>query len=248
MKKISLLFVLVIMITSCNQTKQKKEELPIDNEVTSEEQKENEWTVLFDGSSLEHWSGYLTDSVPSEWSIEGNTLAFTPGEEGGKNIVSKTQFTNFILSLEWKISEAGNSGIFWGVHKDPKYNEVYETGPEIQVLDNERHPDAKIKGKLHQAGALYDMIEPAEDVAKPAGEWNTCVISIDHKENLGTVTLNGTTIVSFPVHGEKWEAMVANSKFKDWEGFGKYKTGHLALQDHSDKVWYRNIKIKKLPK
>lgn len=206
----------------------------------------NNWITLFDGSSYDDWRGYLSDSMPAEWTIEDGTMAFTPGKKGGKNIITKEKFTNFILSLEWKISEGGNSGIFWGVHEDPAYNEAYQTGPEIQVLDNERHPDAKANPKYHQAGALYDMVQPMHDVCKPAGEWNECILKIDHAKNEGSVTLNGTVIVEFPVHGEVWDALVANSKFKDWEGFGKYQTGHIGLQDHSDRVWFRNIKIKKL--
>ena len=206
----------------------------------------NNWITLFDGTSFDHWRGYLSDSMPAEWGIEDGTMVFTPGKKGGKNIITKEKYTNFVLSLEWKISEGGNSGIFWGVHEDPAYSEAYQTGPEIQVLDNERHPDAKANPKYHQAGALYDMVQPIQDVCKPAGEWNECMLKIDHVQNEGSVTLNGTVIVEFPVHGEAWDALVANSKFKDWEGFGKYQTGHIGLQDHSDKVWFRNIKIKKL--
>ncbi|MGB5363867.1 MAG: DUF1080 domain-containing protein [Aureibaculum sp.] len=206
----------------------------------------NHWITLFDGTTFDDWRGYLKDTMPAEWTIENSTMAFTPGKEGGKNIITKEKYTNFILSLEWKISEGGNSGIFWSVHEDPAYSEAYQTGPEIQVLDNERHPDAKAKPKYHQAGALYDMVQPMHDVCKPAGEWNECILKIDHASNEGSVTLNGTVIVEFPVHGEAWDALVANSKFKDWEGFGKYQTGHIGLQDHSDKVWFRNIKIKKL--
>ncbi len=206
----------------------------------------NHWITLFDGTTFDDWRGYLKDTMPAEWTIEDGTMAFTPGKEGGKNIITKEKYTNFILSLEWKISEGGNSGIFWSVHEDPAYSEAYQTGPEIQVLDNERHPDAKANPKYHQAGALYDMVQPMHDVCKPAGEWNECILKIDHVRNEGSVTLNGTVIVEFPVHGEAWDALVANSKFKDWEGFGKYQTGHIGLQDHSDKVWFRNIKIKKL--
>ncbi len=173
-------------------------------------------------------------------------MAFTPGKEGGKNIITKDKYTNFILSLEWKISERGNSGVFWGIFEDEAFPEAYQTGPEIQVLDNERHPDANANPKYHQAGALYDMVQPAYDVCNPAGEWNTYIIKVDHNSNSGEVTLNGKVIVEFPVHGAAWDAMVAKSKFKDWKGFGKYQTGHIGLQDHRDKVWYRNIKIKKL--
>ena len=251
MKKNIVLIIGCIALLACKKEHDKKAEDHTAKEEISADHKENDndgWIVLFDGSSMENWRGYLSETAPEEWTIEDGTLAFTPGEEGGKNIISKEQYTNFVLSLEWKISEGGNSGIFWGVHEDSKFGEVYQTGPEIQVLDNERHPDAKVNGKLHQAGALYDMIEPSEDVVNPAGEWNLCVISINQDKNLGSVTLNGTQIVSFPLHGEEWDAMVANSKFKDWEGFGKYRTGHIAMQDHGDKVWYRNIKLKNLDK
>ena len=91
-----------------------------------------------------------------------------------------------------------------------------------------------------------DLVQPKVDVCKPAGEWNLCVIKIDHNSNQGSASLNGQVVVEFPLHGEDWDKLVANSKFKNWEGFGKYKTGHIGLQDHGDKVWYRNIKIKKL--
>ena len=173
-------------------------------------------------------------------------MKFTPDEDGGKNIVTKDEYTNFKLSLEWKISEGGNSGIFWSVYEDSAYNEAYQTGPEIQVLDNERHPDAQANPKFHQAGALYDLVQPSSDVCKPAGEWNKCVIMVDHKNNEGWVELNDTRIVEFEPHGEQWDSLVAGSKFADWEGFGAYRTGKIGLQDHGDIVAYRNIKIKAL--
>jgi hypothetical protein len=112
-------------------------------------------------------------------------------------------------------------------------------------LDNEKHPDAK-NGPVRQAGALYDMVGPSEDATKPVGEWNTCVITVDHNSNKGNVVLNGTEIASFPVHGAEWEAMIDKSKFKGSEHFGKYRTGRIGLQDHGDIVSYRNIKIKTL--
>ena len=246
MKKILFYTMVLSVFLACKQSEEKKETAVKKTQQVGTTQEENNWIVLFDGSSLENWRGYLTDSIPSEWSVEGDAMVFTPGDQGGKNIISKGKFTNFVLSLEWKISEGGNSGIFWGVYEDTKFGEVYQTGPEIQILDNERHPDAKIRGKLHQAGALYDMVEPSQDVTKPAGEWNQCVITVNHNTNTGNVVMNDIKIVSFPVHGDEWDAMVANSKFKDWEGFGVYRTGHIALQDHGDKVWYRNIKIKEI--
>jgi hypothetical protein len=207
------------------------------------------WEVLFDGTSMEAWKGYRMAEVPAPWKLEDGAMVFYPpanGPEGvSYNLVSRKAYGSFVLSLEWKISEGGNSGIFWGIVEDPKYNQPYETGPEIQVLDNERHPDAA-NGDTHQAGALYDMVAPQSDVTKPAGEWNLCEITVDYKAERGKVVLNGTEILSFPLGNKAWDAMVEESKFKGWEGFGKSPTGKIGLQDHGDIVAYRNIKIKSL--
>lgn len=245
MKSVIYVLVAAVVLVSC---KQKKENIPIKEDVVEAMDKNvnEEWITLFDGTSFDNWRGYLSEGMYPEWSIDDGAMLYTPSGEGGKNIITKEKFTNFILSLEWKIAEGGNSGIFWSVFEDEAFKEAYHTGPEIQVLDNERHPDAKANPKYHQAGALYDMVQPEHDVCKPAGEWNECILKIDHNSNSGSVTLNGTVIVEFDVHGEKWDALVSNSKFKDWKGFGKHKTGHIGLQDHGDKVWFRNIKIKEL--
>lgn len=245
-KVISYCFVLLAFV-SCKQSSKETAETQIEKETVKEESiSESEWITLFDGSSFDNWRGYLTEDIYSEWTIEDNAMVFTPGEKGGKNIISKQKFTNFVLSLEWKISEGGNSGIFWSVFEDKKFSEAYQTGPEIQVLDNAKHPDAKVVGGTHMAGSLYDMIACPEEFVNPAGEWNLCVLEINHETNQGKVSMNGNEVMTFPIHGEAWDKMVANSKFKGWEGFGVYQTGHIGLQDHGDKVWYRNIKIKEL--
>lgn len=209
--------------------------------------RDNEETTVFNGENLDGWKAYNASEI-TQWSVEDGALTFTPAEgerSGTENIITEDEYTNFELTLEWKISEGGNSGIMWGVQEDEKFNEPYLTGPEIQILDNKAHPDAK-NGPIRQAGALYDMVEPSRDVTKPAGEWNTMVLRIDHEENKGTVTLNGTQTTEFPLHGEEWDKLVEDSKFSTWEDFGKYRSGHIALQDHGDKVWYRNIRIKEL--
>jgi hypothetical protein len=210
---------------------------------------ENEWTVLFDGTSFDGWHGYLMDEVPDAWKLEDGAMVIEPPKEKSErgphlNLITDKDYTDFVLSLEWRISEGGNSGILWGIKEDKEYREPYETGPEIQVLDNLHHPDAKKES--HRAGSLYDMIAPSKDVTKPVGEWNTCVITVNHKTNEGKVSLNGVDIVNFPVEGQEWDAMVAKSKFADWEGFGKSHTGKIGLQFHGDMVSYRNIKIKEL--
>lgn len=210
---------------------------------------EPQWQMLFDGTSFDGWSFYRGGEISEPWKLEDGTMVFYPPNDrpNGEsyNIVTDKTYENFVLSLEWKISENGNSGIFWGIFEDEKFGQPYETGPEIQVLDDKGHPDAK-NGTTHQAGALYDMIAPSEKVVKPAGEWNVCELTVNHMTNEGTVVLNGTEICKFPVHGELWDEMVADSKFADWEGFGKYQSGKIGLQDHGDIVAYRNIKIKEL--
>ena len=253
MKNVTLTALVAVLVFGC-KGKTEKANPEIDSAPMQQEKVETpveqEWTVLFDGTSFDGWHGHLMDKVPDAWKLEDGAMVLTPPTEKSErgphlNLISDKDYTDFVLSLEWKISEAGNSGIFWGIKEDKKYKEPYNTGPEIQVLDNEHHPDAK-NGTTHQAGSLYDMIAPSKDVTKPVGEWNTCVITVNHKTNEGKVELNGEVIVNFPVEGEKWDAMVAKSKFADWEGFGKFHTGKIGLQYHGDVVSYRNIKIKEL--
>lgn len=252
MKKVSLLLMTAAFLAiGCNENK--KEEKAEDDQLRPMEEKamvheEGEWEELFNGENLEGWKAYNSDSISSQWQVQANALVFTPSEgerAGTENLITKDTYTNFELSFDWKISEGGNSGVMWGVQEMEEYDEPYYTGPEIQVLDNKRHPDAK-NGPVRQAGALYDMVPPSEDVTKPAGEWNQETIKIDHKANKGTVTLNGTQVAEFPVHGEEWQKMVDKSKFAEWKDFGKNRSGHIALQDHGNQVSYRNIKIRRL--
>ena len=243
---------LTVLVIGCKE-KNKNQEVDSDPlsgiEVEPPKASNAEWSVLFDGSSFDGWHLYNGGAIEEPWKLEEGAMVFYPPKERqeGKsyNIVTDAQYTNFVLTLEWKISEGGNSGIFWGVAEEEKYGQPYLTGPEIQVLDDAAHPDAK-NGTSHQAGALYDMIAPSEEAVKPTGEWNQVELMVNHETNSGHVVLNGKKIVEFPVHGAEWDAMVANSKFADWEGFGAYTTGKIGLQDHGDIVAYRNIKIKEL--
>ncbi len=249
-------FVIALLVSTAFGCKEKNKESETEDAPkvlaetqTSDKENEDGWEVLFDGTSFDNWRGYLVEEMPETWKLEEGAMVFYPPKERPEgesyNIITQKAYSDFVLSLEWKISEAGNSGIFWGILEDEKYGQPYETGPEIQVLDNQKHPDAK-NGTTHQAGSLYDMVAPSKDVTKPIGEWNTCVITVNHKTNVGKVVLNGEEIVNFSVNGAAWDAMVAKSKFATWDGFGKYKTGKIGLQDHGDIVAYRNIKIKEL--
>lgn len=206
------------------------------------------WKVLFDGKTFDGWHEYAQEGVSDNWKIEDGAMVFYPPKErNGEsyNLVTDEEYTDFVLSMEWRIAEAGNSGIFWGVKELPELDQPYETGAEIQVLDNDKHPDGK-NGTSHQASALYDMVSPSEDVTKPIGEWNLCEITINHKTNMGAVKLNDVEVVNFPLNNPEWGEMVSKSKFADWEHFAKYPTGKIGVQDHGDVVAFRNIKIKEL--
>jgi hypothetical protein len=230
-------------INGCNSSSEKKQE------EVGNEKKDDGWVSLFDGKTLAGWHNYGKTTVGEAWKVEeGNLYLDTTKKAGwqtaqGGDIVSADEYENFDLKLEWKIAPGGNSGIIFYVHEDTtKYKYVWNTGPEMQVLDNDLHSDGKIP--KHRAGDLYDLISSASEPVKKPGEWNEAeIISKDGKLDF---VLNGTNVVSTVLWDEAWKKLVAGSKFKEWPDFGTYKKGHIALQDHGNAVWYRNIKIKKL--
>lgn len=249
MKNLILVALSVFMVIACKEKTKEAAESNVDTMAKTEmEVPTAEWKILFDGTSFDGWHEYSQEGVSDNWKIEEGAMVFYPPKErNGEsyNLVSDEEYTDFLLSIEWRIAEAGNSGIFWGVKELPELGQPYETGAEIQVLDNDKHPDGK-NGTSHQAGALYDMVSPSEDVTKPVGEWNLCEITINHKTNMGIVVLNGVEVVNFSVNDPEWGEMVSKSKFAKWEHFAKYTTGKIGVQDHGDVVAYRNIKIKEL--
>ena len=250
MKKLGLVLLAAAVTTiSCKNSESENSEKSNENKenvVNGKPAPNSDWNDLTTGDINDHWKGYNRDSI-TQWTLNDGTLHFVPkeGRNQSENLITKNSYTDFELSMEWKISEGGNSGFMCAVVEDKDLGEPYLTGPEIQVLDNEKHPDGK-NGPNRHAGALYDMVAPPENATKPVGEWNSVVLKIDHKTNEGSVTQNGVKIVEFPVEGEGWEELVKNSKFADWDRFGKSKSGHIALQDHGHEVWFRNITIKEL--
>lgn len=212
------------------------------NTLTSKEQQDG-WVLLFDGKTTKGWRNYNKDGIGPAWKAVNGELVFDPtdGAQGG-DIITEQEFGNFELSLEWKISPCGNSGVIFNVVEDKKYHSPWLTGPELQVLDNTCHPDAKIH--KHRAGDLYDLVPCSVETVKPAGEWNH--VRLISKNGAYEVWLNGTRVVTFNMHTPEWDQMVEKSKFNEFPDFGKARKGHLALQDHGDKVWFRNIKIKTL--
>jgi cytochrome c len=243
---------IITSLVACNKpsTESASEEEvkePKPNTLTDQE-KEAGWKLLFDGKTKNSWKGFNVAEPGTAWKVEDGTLHLDASQKegnkivGGGDLITRDEFENYELSIEWKIEPCGNSGIMFNVVEDEKYGQTYLTGPEMQVLDNECHPDAKII--KHRAGDLYDMISVSEETVKPAGEWNQARLLNDH----GKVTfwLNGVQTVSFEMHTPEWDAMVAGSKFKDWADFGMATKGHIALQDHENEVWYRNIKIREI--
>lgn len=214
----------------------KKSETPVENK--------KGWTSLFDGKTTKGWHSYGKPAAGAAWKAEDGVLHLDAGKnlEAG-DIVSDESFENFDLKLEWKISKNGNSGIIFFIQDEPKkYDYIWYTGPEMQILDNDGHSDGKIM--KHRAGNLYDLIAGKEGVVKAVGEWNQVEI-ISNKGKLDLL-LNGVTVVSTTVGDDNWRSLIAGSKFKTKPDFGKVFSGHIGLQDHGNEVWFRDIKIKKL--
>ncbi|MFN9493779.1 MAG: DUF1080 domain-containing protein [Sphingobacteriales bacterium] len=221
---------------------------PVAENTLTDQEKADGWMLLYDGTSKSGWHVWHSKSDGSAWKADSGTLRLDPkGTKdwqtiGGGDLVTDSAFTNFHFSVEWKVADSGNSGIIFLVQEDAKYEHTWHTGPEMQVLDNNGHPDAKII--KHRAGDLYDLISSAKETVKKAGEWNKAEV-IYNKGALDLI-LNGEKVVSTRLDDESWKKLKAGSKFKDQPGFGAFTSGHIALQDHGNKVWYRNVKIKKI--
>lgn len=198
------------------------------------------WHLLFDGETTNGWRNFNATDVSSEWQVEDGTLTLT--EQGGGDLITDEMFENFELAIDWRISEAGNSGIFFNVTEGEDYDAVFETGPEYQLLDDESAADNQ--DPTHRAGSNYDLHAPSEEAVRPAGEWNTTRIVVD--EGRVQHYLNDVMVVEYELWTDAWREDVANSKFADMEGYGQARSGHIALQDHGDRIWFRNIKVRPL--
>ncbi len=203
------------------------------------------WTSLFDGKTLNGWHGFNKPGEIKNWTIEDGSMVCLGAAEGdtGGDIVSDKEYENFELSWEWKITKGGNSGVMYHVVESPKYKAPYETGPEYQLID-----DIDFPGKLEdwqKTGADYAMNTTNDKKKlKPVGEWNTSkvVFNNGHVEHW----LNGEKVVEFEAWNETWKKEKKEGKWKDFPDYGLAKKGRIALQDHGNKAYFKNIMIREL--
>lgn len=219
------------------------------NKLSKAEKKEG-WVLLFNGKNFDGWRQCNGQAMPANWTLEDDAMKVLIGEgkqpghgAGGDILFGDKKFKNFELSIDWKASEKGNSGIFYYVREVPG-KPIYFAAPEVQILDNDNASDNKIAS--HLAGSLYDMIPADPKTVNPAGSWNTVVIKV--KNGKVTHTMNGTEVLSYTLWTPEWDKMVQNSKFKNFPGFteGIAREGYIGLQDHGYPIWFRNIKIREL--
>ncbi len=219
------------------------------NKLSGKEKKEG-WVLLFNGKDFTGWRQCNGTEMPKNWVIEDNTMKVFTGEgrkpgqgSNGDIVYGVKKFKNFELSLDWKASKMGNSGIFYNVREVPK-QAIYYAAPEVQILDNVDATDNKIPS--HLAGSLYDMIAADPKSVNPAGEWNNIVIRV--KDGKVSHTQNGVKVVEYTLWTPEWDELVQNSKFKNFPGFteGIAREGYIGLQDHGYPIWFRNVKIREL--
>jgi hypothetical protein len=232
----------------------KAEETAASNFLT-EKEKADGWILLFDGESFEGWRGLGIDGIPEgHWVIEDDAIKKVPSadvplmEDGqplvGGDLVTIQTFENFELCFEWRISPAGNSGIKYNVSEEMSISyppSRAALGFEYQILDDDGHPDAQASDS-HTAAALYDLIVPRSKILKPVGEFNTARIIF--QGNHGEHWLNGAKVLEYDLETPQMEGLINASKYNDITDFAKKRKGHIVLQDHTDAVWFRNIKLR----
>jgi hypothetical protein len=242
MKKVLVLISCLILITLCMQCKPKPPE-PTQNFLTPEEAAQG-WKLLFDGETFTGWRNFGSDTLVG-WKIDsGRMLALGQGGDHANDIITTDEFENFELSLEWKTSKSGNSGIFFNAVEDTAVKAIYEIAPEYQLVDEVTwEGDSLSEGQ--KTAACYDMYSPDPNkTLMPVGEFNVSkiVVSNGHVEHW----LNGSKVVEYQMWTPEWDSLKSVRKWKDFPLYGTAHKGHIGLQDHGKQTWFRNIKIRTL--
>ncbi|WP_428329165.1 3-keto-disaccharide hydrolase [Mucilaginibacter sp.] len=209
-------------------------------------QNDHKWHYLFDGKSINQLRGYKMDTFPNAWKIEDGALV-AQTDVPNVDLVSKGTYTNFDLTLEWAVSKAGNSGIFYNVQENSSHESGNGNSPnwldnfEFQLLDDIDFNDHEPR---RSAGSLYDLITPVNKQLKPVGEFNTARLLVNH----GHVEqwLNGKKVVEYEIGSTELNDLIAKSKYRTNPNFAKSTSGHIMFQHHGQKVWLKNIRIKQL--
>jgi len=209
----------------------------------TEKEKQAGWKLLFDGKTTNGWHGYNMQGIPDVWLVENGCIAIH-GEGGNEeqDIITNAVYRNFAFTVEYKLSKGSNSGIIFQVKEDPKYQFPYETGPEFQLIDYENYP-GKLEG-WQTNGANYAMYPPKAFPNNPVGEWNRLFLLVNG--NKVTQMINGVEVVSYEKYSDEWNQLRNSGKWSDFPDYGICDEGHISLQNHGYKLWFRNIKIKVL--
>jgi len=251
MKNYKTLLIILIAAISANITSaQNKDTAAVANTLTRYEKKHG-WVLLFDGKTPAGWRSPMKDSFPEKgWKIENGTITVDPQKKdvpSGGDIITKNQYSAFDLKFEFKTTPVANSGVKYFVYVDEKYGPL---GLEYQILDDQRHPDAKLgRDGDRKEGSLYDLIPAKKDSTtdKPIGEWNTGEIIV-YPNNHVVHYLNGVKVLEYDRLSAQFAALIAISKYNHYQNFGILPKGYILLQDHGCVVSFRSIRIKDLAK
>lgn len=251
LSKILLPAVIAAFLISCTNSSAPKDAIGLYSEIEhggalntlSKNETKDGWHLLFDGKTSAGWHGYNMSVFPDCWALEDGCLTMnTTGGAESQDIITNKVYRNFAFSVDYKIAPAANSGIIFQVKEDTVYKFPYETGPEMQIVDDDGWP-----GELEEwqkSGANYAMYNAATKAYKPVGEWNNIFLVV--KDNKVTQILNGVVVVEYEKYTDEWTRLRNSGKWADYPDYGKYDEGNISLQNHGSKVWFRNIKIKEL--
>lgn len=213
--------------------------------VLTKKEKAEGWEILFDGKNTSKWRGQSSDKFPAGWLIENGTISLD--NKDADALMTREKYSNFDLVFDFNLTPGSNSGIkyFVGELKDKRNGAITINGPEYQIIDDYNHPE--VKNHIHDEGATaaaYLIYAAQNKKLNPAGQWNQgrIVARGNHIEHW----LNGIKVVSYERGSKDYMDKIALTKFKDYYGYGEAKAGNILITSHADKVYFRNIKIRRL--